>query len=347
MSRQRVNLLDIDHQAFSKLDNRSKILHVLRLAVLAPSTHNTQPWMFEISGGNRCRLLLDPERSLPMADSELKYSYISLGALLTNLHYAGKYYGLVKSIKVQTGSGNQVALILFDNETLRPDNTLRPYIRAMIDRQNFRGQFDDRPVSITELSDMLDLSDKNDHNIGVFSSQQSETTAEIARLTAQGLQKAYSNRQFRVEVAKHLNFNKSKKTRGMHGYTLRMNNIQSLFLPWLLKIKDLGPKLARLNESSIRSSKAVVVLATKANNAQSWVRTGQTLERLLLRAAQQDIRTSIFVASLELSDSREQIKKRLGINTSYTPHVLFVLGRSSERISYSHRERPEKLARFL
>ncbi len=47
---------------------RGEILEAIRYATMAPSTHNTQPWKFEIHQAS-IRLLPDYSRRLPMLDT--------------------------------------------------------------------------------------------------------------------------------------------------------------------------------------------------------------------------------------------------------------------------------------
>ena len=60
---------------------------VLRTAILAPSTHNTQPWLFG-SGPEGIRLYADADRALPTADADRREMLLSCGAALFNLRTA-------------------------------------------------------------------------------------------------------------------------------------------------------------------------------------------------------------------------------------------------------------------
>ena len=57
---------------------------LLNYAVLAPSNHNTQPWLFEIHG-EAIHLFADRTRALPMTDPEDRELIISCGAALLHL----------------------------------------------------------------------------------------------------------------------------------------------------------------------------------------------------------------------------------------------------------------------
>ena len=44
-----------------------KLAHAVRYAVLAPSSHNSQPWIFHLEG-NELELRADRTRALPVVD---------------------------------------------------------------------------------------------------------------------------------------------------------------------------------------------------------------------------------------------------------------------------------------
>ena len=64
-----------------------KARFVVRYAILAPSSHNTQPWRF-VSGGRELLICADRRRSLPNIDPFDRELIISCGAALFNLRVA-------------------------------------------------------------------------------------------------------------------------------------------------------------------------------------------------------------------------------------------------------------------
>src|ERR687891_523520 len=47
-----------------------KMNFLLRYAILAPSGHNTQPWLFKIVGNNTIEIYADRSRALPLVDPD-------------------------------------------------------------------------------------------------------------------------------------------------------------------------------------------------------------------------------------------------------------------------------------
>src|SRR5258708_21659941 len=82
-----------------------QIKFFIRLGILAPSIHNTQPWKFNIYK-NKLIVYPDWSRRLPAADTTGNNLYISLGCCLTNIECAASYYGLIPHITIQKETGN-------------------------------------------------------------------------------------------------------------------------------------------------------------------------------------------------------------------------------------------------
>ncbi len=74
----------------------------LQWAVLAPSRHNTQPWLFEIEG-DELLLFADASRALPVADPDGRQLLMSCGAALVNLRLAAAHFGHATSVELIPG----------------------------------------------------------------------------------------------------------------------------------------------------------------------------------------------------------------------------------------------------
>ncbi len=109
---------EIDPQEFFECTTDAERIHfLLRFAVLAPSTHNSQPWQFEIHK-NEIILSLAGRVNLPIGDPELRQRYIALGCALENLLIASDYYGYVATIKTQ-GINDNIKITISLKSTVR------------------------------------------------------------------------------------------------------------------------------------------------------------------------------------------------------------------------------------
>ncbi|MEK6883506.1 MAG: nitroreductase, partial [Nanoarchaeota archaeon] len=80
-----------------KADLESQIKFLLNYAILAPSTHNSQPWLFKIKK-SECQMYYDPRLVLPEADPKTRDLHISIGCAVENLILAAKYFNIFDSV---------------------------------------------------------------------------------------------------------------------------------------------------------------------------------------------------------------------------------------------------------
>jgi hypothetical protein len=106
-----VPLLDdpwlVDPARFAALRSSAERLRFLvNYAVLAPSGHNTQPWIFRVIGEQRLDLRAGRSRALAIVDPDDPALVISCGAALANLRLAAGALGLALAVEVLPEPGD-------------------------------------------------------------------------------------------------------------------------------------------------------------------------------------------------------------------------------------------------
>ena len=81
-------------------DWQTQARELLSHAIQAPSSHNTQPWLFRISAG-AIDLFADRTRALPVNDPEDRELTISCGCALMNLRVAAAAEGLASLVRLE------------------------------------------------------------------------------------------------------------------------------------------------------------------------------------------------------------------------------------------------------
>jgi len=320
---------DIKLNQFNRLKlEEEKIKFLLEFAIRAPSTHNSQPWLFKL-GDSSCDIYLNPEKRLPKADPTERDIFISLGCCIENLIIVSGYYGVLKQVKFYNkNSKNLVAKIVFDFLSPRKEiKSLKGLVTAITYRSNSRGLFNSKKIEsriINRIKKILGGFDLKIHCI-----DDRETIVKLAGYTAKGLLMAHSDKEFRKEMADWIIGNNSSRLEGIPTYSMKVPNIISPIFPLLIKQINLGKILSRLNFKSIASAPLVCVITAKKNSSRNWLKVGQLAESVMLELNKNNIKTSIYLASVEMDGLYRKVMNVLG--TTYKPQFVFCAGYMDEK----------------
>lgn len=313
-----------------------KIMHLLHYGILAPSTHNTQPWKLKVID-DAVELYADFSKKIPEADPSGRDMYISLGAFIENVALAAKEHGVTLRVDVagKLGTDEHTATLRFSNLDQAKDPAHSKMLDAIVNRQNYRGLFG-QDVPIQEIAAILKRSSGEAVNFHLVTDARMKE--KLAGLTAEGLRMGYARRDFRREIGSLINHNLSSKRHGLHGYSLRMNLRTSLIVPKVIKRKDIGPKLAGLNYKSFMSAPGAVVI-TAADNEAAWLQAGRSLERAMVGLTAAGIASSIYAAAIEMESLRSQVAKQVSLGKGEKPQLIFCIGTAMQPLPHSVRKK--------
>lgn len=297
-----------------------RIRFLLSYAILAPSTHNSQPWRFRIRD-RVCELHADPTLRLPEADPSGRDLMISLGCCLEYLAIAAARYGMLGEVRL-TPAGTRVAEVVFRDPPGPPEKKHASLCDAIVRRVNVRGVFGRHPIPAGLLTQLGGLPHDLDLCLDLITDP--DRIAAIAELTARGLRFAHRRLSFRREMSQWIISNFSLRRDGIPGYSLRMPALLSLVLPRGMKWFDLGALLSVPNRRSVASAPLVCVVSAAADGEEAWVRVGRFSARAMLECVAAGLQTSIFVAAIEMNELWREVQRVLMSNLR--PQFLFCVG---------------------
>ncbi|WP_246988925.1 Acg family FMN-binding oxidoreductase [Halorientalis marina] len=294
---------------------------LLRYAILAPSSHNSQPWTFEV-GGDEIRIDADESRWLDAADPDRRELYISVGCAVENYCIAAEHFGFEPKVEYHDPeSGDFVATVtLAESESANP----RPsdLFDALTTRATSHEVFENRPPEtetreqlediVREASVTLHLVDDPEAKVGI-----SELQAEADRLQM-------DDPEYRAELGHWIG-------NGALGSSWLAARIGQAVVTHL----DIGDREAKQNSKLIQSAPVVGVLTTETDDPVARVRTGQAFERIALLANSEGIAVHPMSQTLERPEMRAQLAEVLG--TTENPQHLFRLGYTDAEVDHTPR----------
>lgn len=216
MSHDAWRVQEADYPASGSTEERLRFL--LRYAVLAPSSHNSQPWRFHITDG-RIDLYADPRRRLPIADPEDRELTISCGAALCHLRLAMRYFGQAATVEPAPDPENPDLLAsVTPAGPHAPDDTDRALFRAITRRFTHRGAFQDTSVPPALRHMMQALVEREGAGLECLS--RPESKAQVAQMVAEADRHQGGDPPFRRELAEWMRTGWSRRKDGLHARAL-------------------------------------------------------------------------------------------------------------------------------
>jgi len=297
--------------AFPKSGTSSdKLRFLLNYAVLAPSSHNSQPWLFRIVGDG-VELYADRTRALPVVDSEDRELIMSCGASLFNLRIALRHFGYEAPVRTfpDATKHDLLARISFGGEKAASPEE-HALFQAITKRRTNRMPFEKRSVPEPLLFELQEAATKETAWLYLIIGE--ENRSMIAGLVAQGDRIQMSDGHFRRELAAWIHPNRSVSHDGIPGYSFGISSLGSYVGPVVVRTFDIGKGQAARDRQLATGSPVLAVLGTDGDTPADWLSAGQGLSRVLLRARVDDLWASFLNQPIEVAESRSRFKESLG-----------------------------------
>jgi nitroreductase len=304
-----------------------KLRFAVSYAILAPSSHNTQPWRFVIVDGELL-LCADRSRSLPVIDPFDRELVISCGAALLNLRIALARFDipieitlfpqsndpdiLARIVAVRAGSAWPELTGLFDAIAARSTN-----------RMAFSGEAP--PPDLVERLRAAAAAE----GVEAKFAHTAAARARVAALIAEADRRQFGDPHFRRELASWIH--PSRHDDGMPAYSQGLKPLVDAATPiaaMVIRTFDIGHGVAATHEQLARGSPLLAVLSTTVDDNQAWLATGQALERVLLTAASAGFGASYLNQPTEVPDLRSRLAHEL--TAAPYPQLILRLGRGPQ-----------------
>jgi len=297
---------------------------LVRLATLAPSGHNTQPWKFRLAPG-LIELYPDKTRHLAAVDPDDRELWLSLGAALENLLVAAEHLGYHPEVTYHlAGTPADYIAVALARTGAAPESPAAVFA-AIRTRQSTRRPFDGKSVPAPALDQLTAAATGAGVGPLLFTGRAMEPLLEYVKA---GNARQMSDEAFKTELVKWVRFNDREALASRDGLLGRAASNPSVprWVGQLLSGSSLNAKTQdKKDEANIRSSAGLLLFTSERNDPAAWLDTGRAHERFALRATALGLKYSYINQPCEVPELRAQVQAHLSLNNAF-PQLLTRFG---------------------
>lgn len=310
------------------------LAEIIEIARLAPSVHNTQPWVVKaIDKG--IEITIDQNYALLDGDPTGRQTIISLGIFAEAVCIGAEHTGL-KVKRVVFNARVAVIICVFSPKKIASDGQVLEMLKK---RCTDRSIYQPTDITGSMVSGLEKIKKSRDITVHVVTDK--NMLRIIAELTAKGIRLALSSPSFRKELSNYLVLPWSNKKRGIA--------VRSLYLPWILEVMEpifmrsgIGLDAeSKLEKQRWMSASAVVVITSKGDMPDYWFEVGRVYLQVSLAIESFGLSQATSASLVEASDFHEDIEGLL--KTKQRIQSVLRIGTGSTHRMHSPRVGAEEL----
>jgi hypothetical protein len=316
---------EIDEGAFpltGLLEDQVRFL--LRYAVLAPSTHNSQPWRFCIFPDG-VEIYADYARRLPTVDPGNRELLMSIGAAIFTLRVAAERFGLSCRVTYNYSGDSERPLAI---ATFAPAGEKGPRDegRASLFRWIPRRHTNRNPFLVSRVPETLLRRIRGmeaGSQASVYLSTDGKVNQDVGDLVAAAERMLLADPAFRGDIAEWIRPNWTQKQDGIPGAALGLHGIAAAMGAWTTRTLDTSKSRAAADKNLCSDAPGLVVLQCE-DTVPHWLECGELLQKLLLTLTAEDLHHSYFNMPVQVPDVRVRLRGLLGLSS--WPQILIRIG---------------------
>lgn len=301
---------------------RAQLAFLVRYAILAPSSHNTQPWKFVVDDA-AIDVVVDDTRWLRIADADQRELYASVGCAIENLVTAGAYFGLAAAVGEPLGGRVRVA---FTPSEAPVATDVAARFQMITVRHTNRRRFEPHAVEAGQLVELAAA--VAPEATAVFRTDpvlKQALDALVAR--ADAIQ--FADAAWRRELAAWY--------REAFGQPWPVAQISRAVVSRF----DLSRTAAKRDHAMLMSAPAIGWLTAPATDRRARIGVGRAFQRMSLTAEAMDLRVHPMNQVLQVSALAPDL--RLLVGTGELPQLMFRVGYAQPEKAHATRRPVEEV----
>lgn len=271
---------------------------LLERAVLAPSSHNTQPWLFRVGDGF-VDLLADRTRALPVNDPDDRELVISCGAALFTLRVAAAAAGFGVQVSAFPQAAEPDWLARVQLAPGEADAALAALSPAIERRRTWRKAFAGRAVESRERDALQSAAAAEGATLAVLADD--ERRHALADLVALGDHLQWETPSWRRELAMWMHPRRQRDGLVVPGAAAAVTRT-------VVRSFDMGDGVGAKDRQLAEGSPLLSVLGTPGDTPADWLRAGQALQRMLLTGIGACLQASYLNQPVEVDELRGRLQ---------------------------------------
>jgi nitroreductase len=259
-----------------------KLLAAVDYAVLAPSSHNTQPWRFKVVN-EALELWADRTRALAVVDPHDRELTISCGAAIAFVRIALRQlrHDAVTEVLPESSERDLLARVRL-GASAEADARDRALFEAIPRRRTMREPFEGRELPADLVHELEQFAEREGAWLAII---EPDERREVAALVDEGDRIQAADQRFRRELAAWFRPNSTTSRDGIPGYAFGMGDLFSRVGALVLRSVNWGSYQARKDLELLERTRLLAVLGTTGDSAREWLAAGQALGYILLGLA--------------------------------------------------------------
>jgi len=241
-----------------------KIHFLISFATLAPSGHNTQPWLFA-TGPDWVDVIADRTRGLPVVDPHDRELAISCGAAVGTFEAAARRFSFQTTVATSPDSDFIDHLVRITvGEGAQPDDSEIALFNAIKSRRTDRNAYFMENLPDDLVPSCRDIVESVGARVQFF--EDGNSVEVIADLVAEGDRVQFDDPSFRRELASWVHSTMLGSRDGMSGTGFGMPDILAPAARFVIRTFDLGNNAAAADAKKILGgSPALALLASSSD----------------------------------------------------------------------------------
>jgi len=302
-----------------------------RAAVLAPTSHNSQPFGFAKGIGATVDIIPDLSRRLVASDPDDRELYLSLGAVAANFkitaHALGWNTGESFSGEGEAGSVIQTVHLQAGRTRNSPDILLFEQIPF---RRNYDGEHLLDPIDSQTRQILTDTLLYGGSEVGFALIEDQIRKNQIGNLVEEGDRAIFADPKFSSELVRWMRSASTSRKDGLlvsvMGIPLELQD--KIFGVIVDRREEFIDMAAKGDRTKIRSSAGIGVLSLAHESPESWMKLGELYETAALRAQALGYSFGARAVLIETGDLHQDLE--LVANLDGRAQMMFRIGKSAQ-----------------